>query len=87
MNRERGSTVIELLLMLALVVVVLGIAAAASAYSCGSKWRLSGLSTDWGLFQGCTVQMPSGRWVPEKNVRDMDLSAPQTQGQRAEIPR
>lgn len=73
--------------MLALLAVALGIGAAASAYSCSSKWRLSGLSTDWGFFQGCTVQMPSGRWVPEKNVRDMDLSGPQPQGPRAEIPR
>jgi hypothetical protein len=87
MNRNRGHVGIEVLAILAVLALVFGLAAAASAYSCSNKWRLSGLSTNWGFFQGCVVQMPSGRWVPEKNVRDMDLSQPQTQAPRAEIPR
>jgi hypothetical protein len=87
MRSNRGTGGIELLVMLAILAVLFGGVAIAAAYSCSNKWRMSDLSTDWGFFQGCLVRMPSGRWVPEKNVRDVDLSAPMAQEPRAEIPR
>lgn len=63
---------------LVLLVVVFGILGALTfyAYSCESRWAASGLKTDWGPIKGCLVQMPSGRWIPDSRVRDIDLSSP-----------
>ena len=44
-----------------------------SRQSCEQRWRVSGLQSSYGFFQGCLVKMPSGRWIPDKNVRDIDL--------------
>ena len=73
MKVQRGS--VDLVASLLLIAITLGGAWAIAAYSCGARWKQSGLATDYGLGQGCLVQMPSGRWVPDKAVRDVDLGA------------
>lgn len=74
-SKQRGYSdrTFEGLFSLVVILIVLVIAYAVSSYSCSSRWKLSGLKTDYGVGQGCLVQMPSGRWVPEKAVRDVDL--------------
>jgi hypothetical protein len=70
------------LLLLAVLVVGWLIVA---PWTCHSKWGSSGMSTSWGPIQGCLVQTPSGRWVPEDRVRDVDLE-PRTPS-NAQIPK
>ena len=46
-----------------------------SRYGCYAKWEraeMSGIS--WGPIQGCMVQLPDGRWVPEERVRVIEVS-------------
>jgi hypothetical protein len=42
-------------------------------YACHARWERSGMPTSWGLFQGCLVRMPDGRWLPERALRDIEL--------------
>lgn len=37
--------------------------------SCVSRWRASGLHSDWGPLQGCLVQQADGTWVPDSRLR------------------
>jgi hypothetical protein len=69
--KQRGDTDIALSLFLLLVVGVGWLIFA--PWSCHSKWGGSNLNVSWGPMKGCTVQMPSGRWMPEDRIRDIDL--------------
>ncbi len=55
-----------------LILVLVGLAFA-SDRSCTKQWEESGMESKWELFSGCRVHMPDGRWVPSKNVRDIDI--------------
>lgn len=44
-----------------------------SSASCHARWEGSGLTTDWGLIQGCVVILKDGRRLPEDRVREIDL--------------
>lgn len=44
-----------------------------SSWQCSSRWADSGLKSSWGPVEGCLVKTPSGRWVPDDRVRDVDL--------------
>lgn len=56
-----------------------------ASWTCAQRWKASGLSTTWGIGQGCLVQTPGGRWIPDDRVRDVDL-APPAADKRPEIP-
>lgn len=45
---------------------------ALSSVTCSARWKGSELKTDWGPIQGCRVQLPDGRWMPEDRVREID---------------
>jgi hypothetical protein len=45
-----------------------------SAYACYSKWQDSGFKSQYGFFQGCRVQLPSGVWIPAENIRELPLN-------------
>lgn len=63
------------LLPLAAAAVLLA-AAAAYAYAhvrCQAQWARSGLHTEFGIFQGCLVRLPDGRWIPAETLRESDL--------------
>lgn len=45
-----------------------------SAMRCDSRWESSGLKSKWGIVQGCLVQMPDVRWIPDDRVRDIDIA-------------
>lgn len=44
------------------------------AYGCHSKWRDSGLDSQYGFFAGCRVQTPDGRWLPAERVREIEIT-------------
>lgn len=56
---------------LALVLVMFIVLSFISAVSCESVWSKSGFKTSWGPLQGCLIQMPDGRWIPEENYREI----------------
>lgn len=41
--------------------------------SCTAKWAGSGLKSEWGMLEGCLVQIESGAWIPEDSVREIDV--------------
>lgn len=43
-------------------------------WSCSSKWARSGMASSWGPVQGCLVQLPDGRWMPDERVREIEIT-------------
>lgn len=65
-----------------LITVGLGVISVAVAFGggslmalerCTAKWQRSGLASEWGLFQGCLVRLPDGRWLPEERLREIEI--------------
>lgn len=56
-----------------LMVITVVIGSVIGNASCKSRWSDSGFPVTWGPIQGCKVQTPSGRWLPEDRVRETDL--------------
>jgi hypothetical protein len=71
-SRQRGSGEVMFTVILFAIFVVIAIAF--SSWSCSSKWALSGMKTSYGPIQGCLVQTPNGRWMPEERIREVDLT-------------
>lgn len=63
----------ELKVYIIFAVVAAIIGSVISNASCKAAWAQSGLATSWGPIQGCLVQTPSGRWLPEDRARETDL--------------
>ena len=84
-SKQRGDAEVMASLILGAIGLVLWMVF--SAWSCGSRWGKSDMRTSWGPVQGCLVQTPSGRWVPDDRVRDVDLEPRQTQAPKTDIPR
>lgn len=72
-NRQRGNSTMFFTVMI-FVALISGSLALDSA-SCTSKWEDSGFATRWGPIKGCVIQVPSGKWLPENVVREVDLNA------------
>ena len=56
---------------------VLGAVIGCAAYwfdaaSCEARWVRSGMAWDYGLFQGCVVEVRPGVWVPDNRVREIE---------------
>lgn len=46
--------------------------------ACHSKWDHAGMSAiSYGPIKGCMVQLPDGRWLPEINIREIDIPKPE----------
>ena len=84
MRRQRGSA--EFLLVVIVALLFYAVIWIGDSKICTSKWERSGLQTDFGLFSGCLVRTPSGRWMPEDSVRDIDLSVPPQKGLSDKAP-
>jgi hypothetical protein len=41
--------------------------------SCEAKWERSGLQSEFGIFQGCLVRLPDGRWLPSERLRELEV--------------
>ena len=63
-DAELWATAIVFVLMLTLVLVV-------SAISCSTKWEDSGFASRWKVFGGCQIKTKDGKWIPDKNYREM----------------
>lgn len=65
---KNGFTLIELMIVLAIIAITF-----ASVYSatitCEAKARAMGKNHEWGLLQGCMIEVEKGRWVPLENYR------------------
>ncbi len=83
-NKQLGYA--ELVIYTVLLVIVLIVSVVFSSWSCGSRWGKSGMQTSWGPIQGCLVQTPNGRWVPDDRVRDSDLE-PRQKSSGESIPK
>lgn len=78
--------VFELIKWVVIVLAAAVLMLALADSECSSRWQHSGLKSSWGPVQGCLVQMPSGRWLPDNRVRDSDLT-PRDDTKKPEIPR
>lgn len=76
MNKQRGSSDVELVVSLVFLIIIVGIWAMVDAASCKSRWAQSGLSSTWGPIQGCLVKTKDGRIVPEEVIKDIDVLTP-----------
>lgn len=71
-SKQRGNA--ELLVTIFLAVLFGLIAWATAAISCSYKWEDSGLASSYGIFSGCRVKMPDGRWLPAERVREIEIT-------------
>jgi Tfp pilus assembly protein PilE len=69
--KQRGLTLIELLILLACVLIMVG-AVAGPYLACTSQGKVMGKQTDWKPFQGCMVEYEPGKWVPMERYRVVD---------------
>lgn len=65
-------------LTLVMTIVSLALVITANFFSCTSKWKLSGMKSSYGPMQGCLVQLPDGRWLPEERIREIDIKPKET---------
>lgn len=70
MIRQHGEG--SFLIMLVIFFLMLGVVSCVDRATCHASWAKSGFATSWGPFQGCLVQLPDGRWIPENRVREID---------------
>lgn len=74
MRRNTKDGAIAIVVGFAVVLgLVIGIPAAFGFVGCKARWSGSGMPVAWGPLQGCQVQLPSGRWIPEDRLRATDL--------------
>ena len=88
MRKQRGYVEIVSLLLAALLLIGLFVAVVMffENWACKSKWERSNMAVSWGPIQGCLVNLPDGRWLPEERIREIDISrAPQRKAD--EVPR
>ena len=38
---------------------------------CSQRWENSGMEYEYGVIQGCVIQLKDGRWVPAENYREL----------------
>jgi hypothetical protein len=43
-----------------------------SAWTCYARWEKSGLRCEWGPIQGCLVELPNGKWIPDDRYREIE---------------
>lgn len=85
MRKQRGESSGEFVAIVLLCLVLFAGWALLSFVVCDSKWKFSGMETQWGPFKGCLVKVPSGFWLPEERVRETDL-APRS-GEANKVPK
>jgi hypothetical protein len=72
MKKQKGLG--EISMMIFFVVAGFFLYCVIGAWECSSKWGKSGMASSFGPIQGCLVQTPGGRWIPEERVREVDLT-------------
>lgn len=66
---EKGIQLLVTVVMLCIVVIL---AIGVRVYSCHVTWESSGMSSRFKLFGGCQVEVKKGKWVNEKNYREVE---------------
>lgn len=66
---EKG---IELLVTVGVLFIVVLVVIGVRAYSCHVTWYDSGMSSRFKLFGGCQVEVKKGKWIHEKNYREVE---------------
>jgi hypothetical protein len=86
MKRQRGFAA-ELVLYAIILGGCLVIWGFFANWECKSKWDRSGMrGVAWGPVQGCLINLPDGRWLPEERIREIDIpKAPD--GKATDVPR
>ena len=67
-----GWTVVWFVIGFLFVGLPLGITYGVGSFSCSTQWARSGMASDYGLVQGCLVQVKPGQWVPQERVRAIE---------------
>ena len=70
---QRGDSTIELIFTIVVVLIMLAVAAVMAAAKCDNQWSRSGLQSDWGIMQGCLVEVRPNTWIPDERVREVDI--------------
>jgi hypothetical protein len=43
-----------------------------NAYTCDSKWKASGMRSEYGYINGCMLEVTPGKWIPSDRYRSID---------------
>lgn len=57
--------------ILAILITVLFLYEIAS-WNCSARWKGTGITTSFGIGQGCRIHLPNGQSLPETNYRYQD---------------
>jgi hypothetical protein len=64
------STPLEVIIAVVLIGILV-VPLYAPWYACKQRSSLMGVRYDWGVLQGCMIELKPGQWVPLKNYRVM----------------
>jgi hypothetical protein len=67
------SLLFEVVCALLLTALVFFGVVALNAWQCEERWIGSGYTSKYTFATGCRIQRADGTWVPEKNLRDINL--------------
>lgn len=70
-DMKNEGTLIEYAIVAAIAFLIVLLTASISSvpFACESKAKKMGVNYDWGLIQGCMVEVKQGQWVTLNNYR------------------
>lgn len=71
MGRYGSDSGVEVIVYVVTIIVLLLGALIYAPISCASRWE-GVYKTQWTITGGCRVEVSPGKWVPEKNVREVE---------------
>lgn len=72
MKKQKGNFEVMFGLFIVLIFIVMGgIAIAINYVSCSARWADT-FKTDFGIFQGCRIEVAPGKWIPEDRYREVE---------------
>lgn len=74
MNDESKDFLATLIVGIIGIVMLWALTLIPDYFSCAARWSESSMQTSWGPIQGCKVQLPDGRWLPEDRVREIPIT-------------
>lgn len=43
-----------------------------NSYICESKWKASGMKSEYSVINGCMLEVTPGKWIPSDRYRSVD---------------